>query len=112
MMLSMLLSGALAGLAGSLDLAGSAYRLYSTYSPGYGGTGITVALLANNNPWAVVLSGLLFAAMKNGAVMMQTTASVSSELVSLLQGLIIFFICSENLISYFLRKVKKGDHTI
>ena len=107
MILAMLLSGAIAGLAGALDVQGSAFRAFSTYSPGYGSLGITVSLLAKNNPLAIVLTSLLFAALKNGSVMMQTTGNVSSELVSLIQGLIIFFICCENLVRYIVSNRRK-----
>ena len=107
MFLALLLSGALAGLGGCLEIHGSVFRVFADYSPGYGPTGIAVALLAKSNPVAVLLTAFLFGAMRNGAALMQMSTGVSSEFVSIVQGLIIIFVCSENFIRYLLKKAQK-----
>ncbi|MBO1680096.1 ABC transporter permease [Bittarella massiliensis (ex Durand et al. 2017)] len=107
MFLALLLSGALAGLGGCLEINGTVFRVFESYSPGYGATGIAVALLAKNNPVAVLLTAFLFGAMRNGAALMQMSTGVSSEFVSIVQGLIIIFVCSENFIRYLLKKAQK-----
>jgi simple sugar transport system permease protein len=84
-----MLSGALAGLAGAVEVLGVTYALYENISPGYGYTAIAVALLARLDPWRVVLSALLFAALEAGAGAMQRDAGVPSTLVSVIEALLI-----------------------
>jgi ABC-type uncharacterized transport system permease subunit len=86
---AMLVSGALAGLAGAIELTGVTFALYENISPGYGYTGIAVALLARLDPRAVVASGLLFGALEAGASAMQRDAGVPSVVVSMVEALII-----------------------
>jgi simple sugar transport system permease protein len=84
-----LVSGALAGLAGAVEVLGVTYALYENISPGYGYTAIAVALLAGLDPWRVVLSAVLFAALEAGAGAMQRDAGVPSTLVSIVEALLI-----------------------
>lgn len=84
-----LISGALAGLAGAVEVLGVTYALYENISPGYGYTAIAVALLAGLDPWRVVLSAVLFAALEAGAGAMQRDAGVPSTLVSIVEALLI-----------------------
>jgi len=67
MLVTMLLSGALAGLAGMVEVAGVVHRLQDRFSPGYGFVAIAVAWLARLNPWGVLLGAFLFAALLVGA---------------------------------------------
>jgi simple sugar transport system permease protein len=87
-----LLSGALAGLAGAVEVLGVTYALYENLSPGYGYTAIAVALLANLNPAGVILSGILFGALEAGAGAMQRDAGVPAVLVSVLEALLVLLI--------------------
>lgn len=82
-------SGALAGLAGAIEVLGVTYALYEDLSPGYGYTAIAVALLAGLDPWRVVLTALLFAALEAGAGAMQRDAGVPSTLVAVIEALLI-----------------------
>jgi simple sugar transport system permease protein len=84
-----LVSGALAGLAGAVEVLGVTYALYENISPGYGYTAIAVALLAGLDPWRVILSAVLFAALEAGAGAMQRDAGVPSTLVSVVEALLI-----------------------
>ncbi len=77
-----LASGALAGLAGAIELTGVTHALYEDISPGYGYTAIAVALLAGLEPYAVIASGILFGALEAGAAAMQRDAGVPSVVVS------------------------------
>lgn len=88
-MLSICISGAMAGLAGAFEIAGVTHRLYQNISPGYGFEGIAVALLANNNPIGAIFSGGLFAVLRSGSELMQITAQVPQVLVSIIQGMVI-----------------------
>ena len=76
-MLSICISGAMAGLAGAFEIAGVTHRLYQNISPGYGFEGIAVALLANNNPIGAIFSGGLFAVLRSGSELMQITAQAA-----------------------------------
>jgi ABC-type uncharacterized transport system permease subunit len=84
-----LVSGALAGLAGAIEVLGVTFALYEDISPGYGYTAIAVALLARLDPWLVVLSATLFAALEAGAGAMQRDAGVPSTMVAIVEALLI-----------------------
>jgi ABC-type uncharacterized transport system permease subunit len=83
------MSGALAGLAGAVEVSGVTYALYENISPGYGYTAIAVALLARLNPAGVIVTGILFGALEAGATAMQRDAGVPSVIVSVIEALIV-----------------------
>lgn len=83
------IAGAIAGLAGTFEVAGVTGRLYEGLSPGHGYTAIAVALLARLHPLAVVPSALFFGALEAGAASMQRSAGVPSVLTEVVQGLVI-----------------------
>lgn len=87
-----LLSGALAGLAGAIEVTGVTYALYENVSPGYGFTAIAVALLARLDPLFVVATGVAFGALEAGATAMQRDAGVPSVIVSVIEAAIILAI--------------------
>ncbi len=96
--LAMALSGALAGLVGVNDVLGYRYRYYHDFSPGYGFTGIAVALLGRNHPVGVVLAAVLFGALIRGGLFVDIfTDKVSKDLVQVLQAIIILFVAMEML---------------
>lgn len=101
MFLALLLSGAIAGLAGGIEVTGSMGRIINNFSPGYGFTGIPVALMARGNPFAILLTALLIGSMRSGAVMMQASVGVSRSFVDIIQGLIVVFLCAEGVIRYY-----------
>jgi len=84
-----LASGALAGLAGAIEVTGVTYALYDNISPGYGYTAIAVALLANLNPLGVIVTGILFGALSAGAAAMQRDAGVPAAVVSVVEACVI-----------------------
>ncbi len=85
---TMLLSGAIAGVGGAIELANVHYLLQGI-SPGYGYTAIAVAILASSNPIGVIFSSLLFGGLSAGASAMQREAGVSASFVQIFQGIII-----------------------
>lgn len=87
-----LLSGALAGLAGAVELTGVTFALYENISPGYGYTAIAVALLAGLDPLGVVLAGLLFGGLEAGALAMQRDAAVPAVVVSVVEALLVLLV--------------------
>lgn len=84
-----LLSGALSGLAGAIEVSGVTYALYENISPGYGYTAIAVALLARLDPAAVIVTGILFGALEAGSSAMQRDANVPAVVVSVVEAAII-----------------------
>lgn len=90
--LSLLLSGALAGLAGGVELSAITHRLYERFSPGWGFTAIAVALLGSLHPLGVIAAALFFGALDAGSNAMQRQANVSSVLVSVIQAVVILFL--------------------
>jgi simple sugar transport system permease protein len=83
------LSGAIAGLAGGVEVAGVSYALFQNLSPGYGFTAIAVALLGRLHPLGVVAAGILFGALEAGAGAMQREAGVPAVAVYVVEAVVI-----------------------
>ena len=81
-----LVSGALSGLAGAIEVCGVTYALYENISPGYGYTAIAVALLARLNAGGVIATGVVFGALESGAAAMQRDAGVPSVAVAMVEA--------------------------
>ena len=96
--LAMAISGGLAGMVAINEVLGYRYRFYDGFSPGYGFTGIAVALLGRNHPVGVLLAALLFGALIRGGLFVDIfTDKVSKDLVLVLQALVILFVAAEAL---------------
>jgi len=94
--LTMAISGALAGMVGINEVLGYRYRYYDGFSDNYGFTGIAVALLGRNHPFGVVVAALLFAVLQRGGVPVDAfTQLVSKDIVLILQALVILFVAAE-----------------
>jgi ABC-type uncharacterized transport system permease subunit len=87
--LTMSLCGMLAGLAGTGVVLGVTHSMTSSFGTSVGFDSIAVALLARSNPFAIVLSALLFGALRAGAGLMQIKAGIPPELVDVLQATIL-----------------------
>jgi general nucleoside transport system permease protein len=87
--LALALSGAIAGLAGGVEVAGVSHALFKNLSPGYGFTAIAVALLGRLHPFGVVVAGLLFGALEAGAGAMQREADVPAVAVYVVEAVVI-----------------------
>ena len=87
--LAFLTSGAIAGLAGGVQIAGITHRMYENLSPGWGYTAIAVALLARLNPLAVVVTAIVFGALSAGGGAMQRDAGVPEVWVRGIEALVI-----------------------
>jgi ABC-type uncharacterized transport system permease subunit len=91
-MLSMLLSGALAGLVGINEIAGVHHRLLPDFVAGAGFAGIAVSLIGRNHPVGIVLAALLFGALyQGGAELSFEIPGFSRDMVHTLQGLTVLF---------------------
>lgn len=100
-MWTMALSGAVAGLAGSTLVLGVLHRFITNMSPGYGFTAIAVALVARATPWGVVPAALLFGALQAGGTSMQLFARIPSDVMTVVQGLVILFASAPGLWALF-----------
>ena len=99
----MMLSGALAGLAGMSEISGVVHRLQSAISPGYGFTGIIVAWLAKLNPFGVILVSILF-----GALILAGREIQPSGIPKMIQGIILVcLIASDFLLRYRVHIVRR-----
>jgi simple sugar transport system permease protein len=98
--MSMVLGGALAGLAGTFEVLGLKYRLFHRFSAGYGFDGIVVAFLASANPVWIPLSALFLSGLKAGANIMQRAVGVETTVVEAIQGLVVIFIAAGLAIQY------------
>jgi simple sugar transport system permease protein len=91
----MLLAGALAGLAGGVEVLGIHYRLIEGFSAGFGFNAVAVALLASLNPLAVLPAGLFLGFLEAGALAMQREIGIPSSLVFVIEGLtMILVLCA------------------
>jgi simple sugar transport system permease protein len=87
--ISMLLSGAVAGLVGMPVLLGEAYSYSLAFPAGLGFTGIAIALLGRNHPFGIAIGALLWAYLEVSANPLQILVQVSSEIVTIMQGVIV-----------------------
>ena len=99
----MLISGALAGLAGVTQLAGTEKILDSDVAGSIGFDAITVALLGRSKPWGTFFAALLFGAFKAGGTSMAVNADVSIDIVAVVQSLIVLFIAAPPLVRSMFR---------
>ncbi|OMF24867.1 ABC transporter permease [Paenibacillus sp. FSL H8-0548] len=105
-LLVMLISGGLAGLAGMAEVSGVTHRLMYGISPGYGYTAIIVAWLAKLHPAGLVVSAFLFGGLIVGGFSVQTIG-LPSSISEMLQGAILFFLIAGGTISKFrLRRIR------
>ena len=103
----MAFSGMLAGLAGVTEVLGKYGRFIDGFSPGFGFTGIAVAVLGSNNPFGILLTSLLFGALEAGSMKMSYVANVSTNMVMVIQGLVILFVATPEIVSQIVRR-KRG----
>ncbi|MEK6371920.1 MAG: ABC transporter permease [Acidobacteriota bacterium] len=86
---AMALSGAVAGLAGGIELLGVTHRLFERFASGYGYSGIAVALLAELHPLATLASALFFGALTTGAGELQRSANISATVATFGQAVVV-----------------------
>lgn len=109
-MLTMLISGAIAGLGGAGQTLGVDYRFVEGFSNNYGFDGVAVAALAYSNPLGVILTSILFGALKAGAMTLNRVAKVPMDFVTVIQAVIVLAVAAPVLIRKMLtfKLPKKG----
>jgi simple sugar transport system permease protein len=90
-LISFIISGAIAGLGGSVELHGTQFRLMAGFGQGYGFDGVAIALIGQLNPIATVLVAYLFAILRTGATTMQVGSSMPTSIIDIIQALVIIF---------------------
>jgi simple sugar transport system permease protein len=105
-LLTFAISGALAGLAGIIEVAGPVGNLRPNISPGYGFTAIIVAFLGRLNPIGILIAGLFLALTFIGGEQAQISIKVPLDLTKVFQGMLLFFVLAcDSLILYRIRLV-------
>jgi simple sugar transport system permease protein len=105
----MVLSGALAGIGGAVYVL-MVLGNFQTGVPSYGFDGITVSILAGNNPIGVGFAGLLFGVLKSGSVVVDVGTDVPPQLVGVLRGLIILFVAMPEFFRMIGKRVVPDGH--
>ncbi len=106
---TMFLSGGLAGLAGVVEVAGVQYRVLQNFSAQYGYTAIAIAMLGRSEPLGVAIAAFLFAALVIGSAGMQDLVGVPVSIVFILEGLVLLLVVASD---YFRRRhslERQGD---
>lgn len=98
--ISMFLSGALAGIAGIVDILGIHQRMIGGFSSGYGWNGIAVALIAKSNPLFVIPAALFFSFLESGANAGSLFADISPEVARIIRSVVFYLVTAEGLLSF------------
>ncbi|PKM73735.1 MAG: ABC transporter permease [Firmicutes bacterium HGW-Firmicutes-16] len=97
--MTMMLSGALIGLAGWIQIFGIQYRILSGIAGSYGDIATIVALLGALNPYGIIAAGVFFAALRCGGNSMQRMTDVPFSVVDVIEGLIIIFVIAKTIVN-------------
>lgn len=103
------LGGALAGLAGIIEIAGVQGRLRSTFSPGYGFTAIPIALLGRNGAFQVLLAAAFFALLFIGGQNIVVSQGVPSSLIEIIQAFVILFLITAEFFKSYKLDIELGS---
>ncbi|MBI9107771.1 MAG: ABC transporter permease [Spirochaetales bacterium] len=106
-MIALLFAGFLSGLAGVNQVLGLDHKMFENLNAGYGWNGISVALLAANNPIGVIFTSILWGALDAGGQYMTRTTQIPASIVEIVKGIILFLIVAKYIYSFFGRKLSK-----
>jgi len=104
----MALSGAFAGLAGAGEIAGTSGFLSPGVFASIGFDAIAIALLARANPFAIILTSVLWGSMLSGAGLMQQEADLSIDAVRIVQALVLLFVAADVIVRWIFRMRREG----
>jgi simple sugar transport system permease protein len=108
-MKAMVMSGAIAGLAGAIEVLGVNHAYASGFQRELGMQGIIASLLVRNHPIGVVASGLFFGALQTGAMNMQRLTDVPRAMVDLVRGLIVLAVSAQAGLEFLQRRRRHID---
>lgn len=103
MILAMALSGGMIGLGGAIMIQGFFGRFLGGFSSGYGWDGFMIAIIAQNNPFAVFPTALFYGALANGALTMQSITGVPQAVVQMVKGTVVLFVT----VTVFNKQIRK-----
>ncbi|MEQ1787572.1 MAG: ABC transporter permease, partial [Acidimicrobiales bacterium] len=108
----MALSGGFAGVAGAGEVAGTTGFLSPGVFVGIGFDAIAIALLARANPFAIILTALLWGSMLSGAGLMQQESGLSIDAVRIVQALVLLFVAADVIVRTLFRVKRHGATTL
>jgi len=112
LVLTLVISGFLAGLGGAVETQGVVYRFQPGFNTGLGFDGITIALLGRTSPLGVIPAALLIGAMKAGSNVMQFEAKVAKEILDVIQALMLFFVSADMIVRWIIRVKKEATDDV
>ncbi len=104
--IALLFAGFLAGFSGVNQVLGLDHKLYENLNAGYGWDGISVALLASNNPIGVIFTSLLWGVLAAGGQYMSRTVQTPNSIVEIIKGIILFLIVAKYIYTHIGHKLK------
>ncbi len=107
--IALLFAGFLAGFSGVNQVLGLDHKLYENLNAGYGWDGISVALLASNNPIGVIFTSLLWGILAAGGQYMSRTVQTPNSIVEIIKGIILFLIVAKYIYTHIGHKLKNRN---
>lgn len=101
MLLVVMISGGIAGLAGMSEVAGISHRLQNGLAVGYGYTGLIVAFLARLNPLSAIVSAIFLAGLTVGSEQLQLTMNLPASFALILQGTILLLVVAGEVLTHY-----------
>lgn len=105
---AMLIGGAMAGLAGALELTGAIHKIDLGFPSGYGFTAIIVAFLGRLNPFGCLLAGVVLAVTSVGGQLAKTTVHIPDSTAGIFQAMMLFLILASDILIRYRVKIVKG----
>ncbi len=105
---ALLFAGFLSGLAGVSQVTGLNHKLFENLNAGYGWNGISVALLASNNPIGVIFTAVLWGALDSGGQYMARTVQTPNSVVEIIKGIILFLVVARYIYSAVGNRIFRG----
>lgn len=110
--MSVMLSGALAGLAGVVEILGIQKTFKENFSSGLGFDGIIIALLARNHPIGVLFASLFYAYILVGSQTMQLGSDMPREVAVIIQVLLVLFVTAQAIFTFMKQKFAKQETVV
>ena len=106
---AMLLSGALGGLTGAVEVLGTHRRYLDSFSPGYGFDSIAVALLGALHPVGVAAASFFFGLLRAGSTQLQLEAGITRDMITVISGLVVACVAARLLLSRRAARSRQGE---
>ncbi|MDR1587437.1 MAG: ABC transporter permease [Treponema sp.] len=107
-LITMFISGALAGLAGGVEVLGVHQYFIKGFSPGYGYDALAIAVLGQNSPLGSLAAAILYGALRSGAQIMDRTTRIPKDFVVVMQALVIIFVATPGILLALKNRLPSG----